>query len=377
MKTWMLDAIDPLFFGDGRPVAQGVAHGRLLPPPQVLAGLARTRQGQDATGAWIGDPTTARQIAVQGPFPALLDKNGAVREWLFLRPSDALETEKGLQRLVPLDFGTRDLRTNAPSANGAPLAPVGSSQADPSKPISANPLWRWSEYESWLARPDVAMPRPGVPAPPIEARTHVAIDPDTQQAKDGLLFSTRGRRLLVAITPDEICPIGLGLRTDAAVNEGVAPAGGERRLVRWRRAEGVPLPSVPKPVLDSAADGSVRVILATPGLFRGGWRPEVLFDAPTGSVLVAACVGRPEVISGWDLAARPGGQARPTRRCAPAGSVYFLRLGGTPAERRAWATAAWLASKADLPDDRIDGFATLLLGVWDGRLTPVSILNEV
>ncbi len=79
MTTWILDAIDPLFFGDGRSVGTGEVNGRALPPPQVVAGLARTRQGLDSNGAWVGDPDTAKLIAVRGPFPALLSSNGFCR----------------------------------------------------------------------------------------------------------------------------------------------------------------------------------------------------------------------------------------------------------------------------------------------------------
>src|SRR5690606_23908258 len=95
---WILDAIDPLFFGDGRSIGTGEVNGRTLPPPQVVAGLARTRQGLDSHGTWVGDPDQAKRIAVQGPFPALLNHDGSVEEWLFPRPADALLLEGGLRR---------------------------------------------------------------------------------------------------------------------------------------------------------------------------------------------------------------------------------------------------------------------------------------
>lgn len=360
MTIWMLDAMDPLFFGDGRSVGTSEAGSRMLPPPQVVAGLARTRQGLDVDGAWVGDPDEARGIGVQGPFPALLRKDGSsVEEWLFPRPADALLLEGGLKQLVPLDLAAWGLRSNLPSAV---LAPVGLPAADPSKPTVMKALWRWSEMDRWLSSPDVPGEIQGVSAPPLETRLHVAIEPETGRALDGGLFVTAGRRMVT-----EEGRIGLGLRTTAKIQEGVAPAGGERRMVRWRQTQ-TPLPSIPEPVLNSAEDGAVRVVLATPAIFRDGWRPEhLLADAPQGSTLVAASVGRPEVVSGWDLASN---RARPTRRCAPAGSVYFLRLGGDAAERRAWAEAVWLEPWADADTDRLDGYGCVLLGVWDGKLTP-------
>ncbi|MGE3965950.1 MAG: type III-B CRISPR module-associated Cmr3 family protein [Planctomycetota bacterium] len=360
MTTWIIDAIDPLFFGDGRSVGTGEVNGRALPPPQVVAGLARTRQGLGSNGAWVGDPDNAKRIAVRGPFPALLSRDGSVEEWLFPRPTDALLLEGGLRRLVPLDLTDWGLRSNLP---GADLAPVGLALADPSKPKPMKALWRWSEMERWLSIPDAPGEIRGVAAPPLETRVHVAIDPATGHALEGALFSTAGRRMVT-----EEGSIGLGLQTSATILAGAAPAGGERRMVHWRSAS-KSLPSAPEAVLNSAEAGAVRVLLATPAIFQQGWRPERLFDVPPGSALVAASVGRAEVVSGWDLATN---KARPTRRCAPAGSVYFLRLGGDAAARRAWAKAAWLEPRADADTDRVDGYGSVLLGAWDGYLTPPS-----
>lgn len=367
MSTWILDAIDPLFFGDGRSVGSGANDGRILPPPQVVAGLARTRQGQDERGLWVGDPDEARTIPVRGPFAALLNAQGAVSEWLFPRPADALALDGGLRRLFPLDLAVWKAKTNLPDDG---LVPTGLVEPDPSKPVAMNAFWRWSDLRAWLEAPTgvPATKIEGVSAPPVEARTHVAIDAETGRVRDdGALFGTTGRRMLV-----KDGAIAIGLCTDATIREGAAPAGGERRMVRWRRAD-APLPSAPEAVLSSAEAGAVRVVLATPAIFRQGWRPERLFGAPAGSTLVSACVGRPEVVSGWDLAKQ---QARPTRRCAAAGSVYFLKLGGTPAERRAWVEASWLAPCSDDEHDCFDGYGSVLFGAWDGRILQPSSSSE-
>jgi CRISPR-associated protein Cmr3 len=365
MNTWILDAIDPLYFGDGRPVEGAAGRSRALPPPQVVAGLVRTRQGLDARGCWIGNPDTARTIPVQGPFPALLGDDGSVAEWLFPRPLDALLLEGGLRRLSPLDLGGWGAQFDAGADT---LAPVGRASADPSKPVPMNALWRWSELAAWLIGASPRVTPLGIPEPALEQRTHVSIDPNTGRAEDGMLFALAGRRYVVDL-PGTRASIGIGLRTSANVSAGVAAAGGERRLVRWRRSAGAELPAPPPAVLASAREGAVRVVLATPAIFAAGWRPKSLFDAPAESRLIAATVGRPDVVSGWDLAAR---RARPTRRCAPAGSVYFLQLGGDPSEREAWARNAWLAPRSDLQADRTDGFGAILLGTWDGKLVSPS-----
>jgi CRISPR-associated protein Cmr3 len=311
----------------------------------------------------VGDAVAARRIPVQGPFLALLKPEGTVADWLFPRPSDALDLESGLRRLVPLDAAAWGGRSNLP--RGVDFC-AGLVDADPSKPKQMPAFWRWSDLHLWLCTSTQPTSVEGVSAPPVEARTHVAIDPTSGRAKDGMLFSTAGRRWIVRDGA-----IGLGLRTGATIQDGAAPVGGERRMARWRPAS-TALPTVPAAVVESAMRGAVRVMLATPAIFDGGWLPRRLFDAPEGSTLVSAIVGRPDVVSGWDLAQR---RARPSRRCAPAGSVYFMRLGGDAEARRAWATSAWLAPRSDTDEDRLDGYGSLLLGVWDGQIaTPAQRL---
>lgn len=77
-----------------------------------------------------------------------------------------------------------------------------------------------------------------------------------------------------------------------------------------------------------------------------------------------------EVVSGWDLAfdngaGKPRGRPKPTRRLAPAGSVYFVELeGGAREDLERWCDAAWLAPLSDGEQERRDGFGLAALGAW-------------
>jgi len=47
MSVWIIDPIDPLVFGDGRPftaIPGGVNRSRPLPPPTAVAGVVRAHQ---------------------------------------------------------------------------------------------------------------------------------------------------------------------------------------------------------------------------------------------------------------------------------------------------------------------------------------------
>ncbi len=111
-----------------------------------------------------------------------------------------------------------------------------------------------------------------------------------------------------------------------------------------------------------------RAVLLTPACFTQGFRPTWLLQTRHGvtPTLIGAAVGRPAVVSGWDYAARPG-RPKPARRLAPAGSVYFLKLGASSDDAIcAWVNAIWMQCVSDDAQDRTDGFGLAALGAWSG-----------
>ncbi|BAW02883.1 CRISPR-associated protein, Cmr3 [Thermus thermophilus] len=83
--------------------------------------------------------------------------------------------------------------------------------------------------------------------------------------------------------------------------------------------------------------------------------------------MVAAVVGRPLAVSGWNL---KEGKPKPSRRAVPAGSVYFVRLPEAwgEGEVRDWAGKVWFRNLSEEEQDRRDGFGLAALGLWDGKL---------
>jgi CRISPR-associated protein Cmr3 len=134
--------------------------------------------------------------------------------------------------------------------------------------------------------------------------------------------------------------------------------GGEGRITAMNERTAPPLPPCPEKVKNARR---VRLILATPGFFSGGWRPGWLTaqgGSPPGFPnvrlkLIAAAVPRSVPISGWDYAKR---EPKPSRLLAPAGSVYFCEAEGD-------ASCLWLKSICGDQAAR-DGFGIVALGVW-------------
>ena len=113
------------------------------------------------------------------------------------------------------------------------------------------------------------------------------------------------------------------------------------------------------------------MVLATPAVFRHGWRPgwlnEQLAGQPPGAnvalQLVGVSIQRWRAVSGWSLADLPGQKRgpKPVRRISPAGGVYFFEI----AEGSASGLAdRWLESVSDDEQDRRDGFGLAAWGVW-------------
>jgi CRISPR-associated protein Cmr3 len=366
MTDWIVEPRDTLVIRDGRPIQEASPAMRSLdlPWPSSIAGFARTRAGMDERGHFAMTPEEARSIAVVGPWLVSMRPDGDVHDLLVPAPADCvffddLEGGRGWRRhrLAPMpprdgcrtDLGDLEvvgLRREAPSSKPSRTAPR---------------LWRWREMEDWLRGREgvsaLAHESFGQRALEHERRVHVSVDPASGTAADGKLFSTDGLRFATrrrepdapAVTERRIA---IGLSCSRELNEGPVVLGGERRLSYLRRA-GRPLAPALPDWLARTSSKEFRVVLLTPAIFETGFGP-----ASFGTARVTACVvGRPEVISGWDLAA---GGPKATRRMAPAGSVYWVTVdSGDPAE---WVRGNWMKCVSDSPQDRADGFGLCAVG---------------
>jgi CRISPR-associated protein Cmr3 len=393
VSVWIIEPRDPLIVRDGRPFGPfpgARAFSLKFPFPSTVAGGVRTRVGLYKYGRFGPDTIQEiKRIRVRGPLLAELETTGEdVAEWLVPAPADALlldlePADPGramLKRLVPLELPSgakTDLST---------IALVGLPQRDPRKPCKAAPgFWRWTFFAKWLEAPadqEVTFAALGHDGPVSEARMHIGIRSETQTADEerGALFQTRGlefvRKFVRTAEPGTLASARrLGLVVDADTTDlkpGVAPLGGERRLVYWRPSCRA-LPSLPGSLKQKiVAARHCRVVLLTPAYFLDGWKPRWLLDRREGvkPSLRAVAVNRPAVVSGWDF---EHGRPKPTRRLVPAGTVYFLRLEGEEGAVARWLEATWMQAVSDCEQDRCDGFGLAVLGVWDGNLHPLEV----
>jgi CRISPR-associated protein Cmr3 len=264
------------------------------------------------------------------------------------------------------------------------------------KPGKVAAFWSMEAANRWLEQdvPKGFEPGDGLEHFIKDERIHVRIDPVSQTADDTQLFSTQG-----LVIPDidyqrlnclektaqgqTAKAIRLALLVQARDSEftllttmvnSLYPFGGERRLAFFHSETPSASWQCPSAVCEGLGQAAgIRMVLATPAIFKDGWLPgwldsETLEGSPPGAHdlrlrLRGACTSRWRAISGWDMQKGRRGP-KPVRRLVPAGSVYFFEVASGSAEELA---GLWLYPVADDPQDRNDGFGLAMWGVWDLR----------
>jgi CRISPR-associated protein Cmr3 len=413
-SVWIIEPRDPLIARDGKPFGVGMSATTLpFPFPSTTTGGLRTRAGL-ASGSFIdanGAPNAqliqdVKQIATAGVLLVELNREGEIEKWLMPAPADALlleskNREATIKRLVPLDVGNGVTNLDQGPHQFDHLVPLGVSEFGPSKPFDKSPrFWFWEHFEKWLTEPDrqtlaINVNDLGHNGAQVDARTHVAVDAESWTAKGGQLFQTRGlefthcerkvlsssRRLAMGV------PVAEHVLAEN-IDEGIAPLGGERRIVTWRRStKQLPNGCLSKVKVQVANDRACRLLLLTPAWFENGSRPRWLLNEQHDVTpkLIGIANARAQVISGWDFEKR---KPKTTRRLMPAGSVFFLKLSTkadpetdpatAKAEIEKWVEYIWMTCISDDAKDgdpnqhRNDGFGLGVIGTWDGKFRPMT-----
>lgn len=371
---------DPIVARDGRPFGAG-SGSRMKslgwPTPSMIAGSLRTMLGKEEPDGFINSVVTKlKSMEVAGPLPLW---NGdlffpAPKDFA-LRPCNAATgTPRACFRLRPRGLAEGeycDLPWEVPRPVLLP-----DEAGEDFKPEPPPAFWSSRKMAAWLGESEFPPPPESRKREPAggfldatekDERTHVQIAPERGAAAEHLLFST------ISLAFPE--GLSMALRVsglDGTFAGGFHPAGGERRLAYWETAERAPwlCPSALAVKLRDAP--LIRMVLATPALFRHGWKPDWIAENREGCPpgigvklrLVGVTADRWTAVSGFGLEARTVGP-KPMRRMVPAGSVYFFEY--VEGDCEALSGSGWLAPVSDLEtdgQDRRDGFGLALWGVW-------------
>jgi CRISPR-associated protein Cmr3 len=345
-------------------------HGEaLMPPwPSLAAGALRARMlasaGQTAfrkangrflpldgsLGVCLGTPDQPGSFRLRLFTVARRSPEGGEVEALFPLPADLSQAKSG---------GAPSYLRPAPKPEGVassyplPLMPV-LRQSAPEKPESG----RWltaAGFRRYLTG-RIIPAEETVAATDLwrtDSRLGIALDGAKRTAAEGQIYTVDA----VAMADGAGFLVGVDGADGLVPEDGLLRLGGDGRGAEISACHpAVPEPPSPEPPWPEIEDtiartGRFRIILASPGIFAGGWRPDgvgddhVLRVGATTARLVAAAVPRAQVVSGWDIARwRP----KPAERAAPSGSVYWFEglEGGAGGLRRLAGEGWWAARPA-------------------------------
>ncbi len=344
---YFIEPLDVLFLRGNKLFGDPGSFGEsLVPPwPSVAAGalrsailvhkghdLARFARGEVGNDPELGTPARPGSFMLTAFTLARCHEDGKV-EPLFALPADlvAATREDGdleVRRLSPR-WAVEGIRSSSATEFLAVL-----SEKERTKPTTG----LWLTEEGWhlhLQGRPIEPRKHIVPSSQLwrlDTRVGVGLDPARRRAEDGKLFTVQA----VAMRKRNEAASGgprFGVGFIAAIAGAVMPEqltlrlGGDGRAALAQRTEA----TLPEPDYEEIAQARrCRLLLTTPGLFDGGWRPngisghgrDLQFNLhDVKARLVCAAVPRAEVISGFDLAAW---QPKAAQRAAPTGSVYWL-----------------------------------------------------
>ncbi len=372
-KWLWIKPLDVLFFRDSRPFTAGESHrakSAFPPTPYPFVGAIRSRiladvlplvgsdfrayreritgdkprtQNLDVVVDVIGDADNYGRLRFRGPFLARKCPGGEY-EPLFLPPRDLFRE----RCLNPLRAGQLPSDVSFAPVGGGKLGLLWSRE-----PLGKNlkdTLLTPAELAAYLvggtAPSDVLDIEKVVKR---ELRVGIALKVGQRVAQEGMFYMPEVLRLgsedgaagfLVEVSGLEFTDLPKNDYTFE--DKGLLQLGGEGRAALYKCVSGDPLgeladlkQTITPKILKTKL---FKLYLATPAIFQQGWLPDFI-DGDTLKIksgsgldgveleLLAAAVGKPLPIGGWDLARR---QPKPMYKAVPPGSVYYfwVREGG-------------------------------------------------
>ena len=367
---YRIKPLDPLISRDARQFGAGSPmHPLNWITNTVIAGAVRTALWKISDNPESRETLeTLKKIPVKGNFPIL---DGKI---YFPRPLDIIKSANDIYQIKPGEFPP-DSGANMPIDGLMPSFP---DNEEDFKPEKLNAFWEKDLIVHWLlhGKKNFTLDNSRtLSAPAHDERVHASIDTSTGTSRDGMLFSTTGLDFIhrngddKTFQPERFSQevISVDIESLNLPARFIAPVGGERRLAEFSRCDD-----------DSALwecpedfpkiEGSLRLVLASPAMFKNGWLPDWIDTGTlTGTIpntnatakLISAVTERWQPVSGWYYERGITGP-KPMRRAVPAGSVYFFEIISGTLD----AKSLWLKSICLDEQDINDGFGLVVAGKW-------------
>jgi len=392
MYDYHITPKQPLIFRNGKPFGtsdNALAETWPFPQPSTIAGAMRTAWAESQNKDYESkeDIATIKRKAIYGPLLTRYSEKEEP-ELLFSAPADSIclmsneDNNNYIYKLTPEKIS----KNQGTDFIHEKLSPVFLNNAPKDKPAKNAPLfWNFNKMLNWLKDDNlnkISAEDQGIQSLPVELRTHVSINPESQTAESGHLFQTAGidfgkQQIALGDTEKNYqkqggwvdYEYGLACSFQEELPNTLRTIGAESRLGNIQKMDNL-IPKCPQPL--TAAINHIkafRLILATPAIFEQGYLPKWInpetMEADCRGMklrLHAVSVKRWQPGTSWDMASNESKQGKGMRklqRLTPAGTVYWFEIlsGGMDAE------GFWLTSISDQRE--YDGYGLTLPGVWN------------
>lgn len=324
-----IEALDTLFFRDGKPFTAGeeTTGGGIFPPmPSVLHGAIRT--------TYFGESTTTFKSSAQ----IKANTSGLTIESIWLAYDNENFVPFPRDLVVKKDWDAPNKKGKAKELTAHRLflkKDESSNQSVQSLAVPDNDI-QWEQPANLLIdqqslqdyldhTPESIFFEPLGNMMVVENKVGVGLDQSTRTAEEGRLYfltfnrlqNSSGKRLKIGVTYN--APWQLK-------SAGLMRLGGEGKMARYSDTTSL------TPKMPEIATKQFKLYLATPAFFSNGWLPfAVTTDNLNGVQIIdgkkykfrilTAAVGKYIPIGGFDVAKN---RPKPMLRAVPAGSVYYL-----------------------------------------------------
>lgn len=324
MATIQISAFDTLFVRDGKPFSMGEdtwASGIFPPPPSVFYGALRTRYfsehpDQLRLANRERDPTGKLEIQKIG----YLLREGNSTEQIFPAPYD-LMIDKDVEDDDNSGLGLLRYEDQAPISSSE-LALLRIEGKDNIEATGGESFINDAQFIDYL--------NGKTPSSVIEKSKLWSTEPKLGIAKDRFTGSSQTGKLyrvgMVRPSQLDIYLTFTGLETEIA-KSGMIKLGGEGKAAQYHNFDAENF-EAPTPV-----GNRFKIYFATPALFKNGFLPNVtegIWKKHDIRVLAVAS-GKPVFLGGFAMKSKNAGKGqapKPMRKAVPAGSVYFVEVGG-------------------------------------------------
>jgi|GEM_PF-1689836 CRISPR-associated protein Cmr3 len=355
MKTFFIEALDTLFFRDGRPFEVGGEANLMIPPsPSTFYGALRSaiivshsggisafKEGKDRlltewVGRWKDSEGKTAKLEIKGPLFAQKKDGNFVRYFPLPRDILVFSERKGLdgsakQFLVPtkLKPAESEVRSNVPLSH---LLVNSYAETCEYKPLLISERLFCKYLLGKLDEPlEFEFTHDVLPSEHFyltDRRVGIGLKLNQKNVEKGRLFIQQH----MVLRRDH--HVQTGFVVECQVPEWFAPngilrLGGDGKVAAFGEIEYEKIINVEELQKRIDETGLFKVYLATPALFEMGDRSRSFHNGYVEDMpglefeLIAAAIGRPEMYGGYDIVANVPKVSFPA---VPAGSVFYFRL---------------------------------------------------